>query len=75
MQVPAALQASSSSHKDDSFDFERKVMQEDASKSIESFMQKPEVRMWPTAHAADTLTSSSTACDRVGVVSRLQRAA
>lgn len=41
--VPPALQASSSSQKEYSFDYERRVLQEEGSKSVDTFLQKAEV--------------------------------
>lgn len=44
VQVPPALAASAMSQQEFDYDFERKVMSNDASTSFDAFLAKPEVR-------------------------------
>lgn len=45
MPVPPALAASSKPQQEFDYDFERKVMSNDASTSFDAFLAKPEVRV------------------------------
>jgi len=56
VQVPPALAASTASQRDFDFDYERKVMQDEASTSVDTFLKKAEQSYYSDTKAAKFLS-------------------